>query len=93
VGKDAIMNGCKYCVIMHHRKRHGKRRARGVAMCLAQEELLRCQKKWDERGPGCEFHDAKVLAAAQEQAKPAQMVIYAGKPRRQKQDSVPMTAR
>jgi hypothetical protein len=62
-------------------------------MCLAQQELLRCQVQWDERGPGCEFHDAKVHAATQEQTKPAQMVVYAGKPRRQKQESLPMTSR
>jgi hypothetical protein len=62
-------------------------------MCLAQEELLRCQKKWDERGPGCEFHDAKVLAAAQEQIKPVQQVVYAGSSRRQKQHSLSTTSR
>jgi hypothetical protein len=62
-------------------------------MCLAQKELLRCQVKWDERGPGCEFHDAKVLATAQEQAKPAPLVVYAGNPRRHKQDSLPATSR
>ena len=31
------MNGCKFCIIVHFRKRHGRKRARGVAMCLAQE--------------------------------------------------------
>jgi hypothetical protein len=56
------MNGCSYCVILHNRKRHGRRRARGVAMCLAQEEMTRCHKKWYERGPGCEYHDIKIHA-------------------------------
>ena len=87
------MNGCKYCVIMHHRKRRGKRRARGVAMCLAQEELVRCQRKWDERGPGCEYHDAKVRATTQEQAKPAQLVVYTDNPRRQRQNSLSTNSR
>jgi hypothetical protein len=54
------MNGCKYCVIVHFRKRHGRKRARGVAMCLAQQEMTRCHKKWNERGPGCEHHDTKT---------------------------------
>ena len=62
-------------------------------MCLAQQELLRCQVQWDARGPGCEFHDAKVHAATQEQTKPAQVVVYAGKPRRQKQEALPTTSR
>ena len=87
------MNGCKYCVIMHYRKRRGKRRARGVAMCLAQQELLRCQGQWDARGPGCEFHDTKVLAATQEQAKPAQLVVYTGNSRRRQHDSTATTSR
>jgi hypothetical protein len=56
------MNGCRYCVIMHNRKRRGRQRARGVAMCLAREELTRCSKKLEERGPGCEHHDAKANA-------------------------------
>ena len=54
------MNGCKYCVIMHNRKRRGRKRARGMAMCLARGELTPCDKKLDERGLGCEYHDAKV---------------------------------
>jgi hypothetical protein len=54
------MNGCRYCVIIHNRKRRGRKRARGVAMCLAQEDMTRCHVKWDERGPGCAYHDAKV---------------------------------
>ena len=54
------MNGCRYCVIIHNRKRRGRKRARGVAMCLAQEAMTRCHMKWYERGPGCEYHDAKV---------------------------------
>ena len=54
------MNGCNYCVIIHNRKRRGRRRARGIAMCLAQEEMTRCHKKFDERGPGCEYHDMKT---------------------------------
>ena len=61
------MNGCKYCVIVHNRKRRGRKRARGIAMCLAQEEMTRCDRKWDERGPGCEFHDAKIRALAQQE--------------------------
>lgn len=56
------MNGCMYCVIMHNRKRRNRKRARGVAMCLAREELTRCDKQLDERGPGCEHHDTKVEA-------------------------------
>ena len=78
------MNGCRYCVIMHHRKRRGKRRARGIAMCLAQEDLIRCDKKWDERGPGCEFHDYKADTADQQRVKPAPPVAYI-KSRRQQQ--------
>ncbi len=54
------MNGCKYCVIIHNRKRRGRKRARGVAMCLAQEEMTRCDQKRSDRGPGCAYHDAKV---------------------------------
>jgi hypothetical protein len=61
------MNGCKYCVIVHFRKRRGRKRARGVAMCLAQVEMTRCHTRWDERGPGCEHHDMK----AQELPEPA----------------------
>lgn len=54
------MNGCKYCVIIHHRKRRGRKLARGVAMCLARHDMTRCEQKSNERGPGCEWHDAKV---------------------------------
>jgi hypothetical protein len=54
------MNGCQYCVIIHNRKRHGKKRARGTAMCLAQKEMIKCDKKRSERGPGCEHHDDKL---------------------------------
>ena len=54
------MNGCKYCVIIHHRKRRGRKLARGVAMCLAQDDMTRCEQKSNERGPGCAWHDAKV---------------------------------
>jgi hypothetical protein len=82
------MNGCKYCVIMHHRKRRGKRRARGTAMCLAQEELTRCHTKRHKRGPGCEFHDLKVLGVDRQRDKSAQAVTYVGQ-RRQRQASVP----
>jgi hypothetical protein len=57
------MNGCRYCVIVHNRKRRGRKRARGIAMCLAQEKMTRCHKKCDERGPGCEYHDAKLYEA------------------------------
>ena len=78
------MNGCRYCVIMHHRKRRGKRRAQGIAMCLAHEELTPCYMKWNERGPGCEFHDLKVLAADQQRDKPAQPVIYLGNQRQRR---------
>jgi hypothetical protein len=54
------MNGCQYCVIIHNRKRHGRKRARGTAMCLAQNEMTKCDKKRSERGPGCEYHDDKL---------------------------------
>lgn len=54
------MNGCRYCVIVHNRKRRGRKRARGIAMCLAQDDMIRCQKKRGERGPGCEYHDGKA---------------------------------
>ena len=54
------MIGCQYCVIVHNRKRRGRKRARGIAMCLAQQEMTRCHKQWDEPGPGCEYHDAKI---------------------------------
>ncbi len=54
------MNGCQYCVIVHGRKRRGRKRARGTAMCLAQKEMTKCDKKRDERGPGCEHHDDKL---------------------------------
>ncbi len=54
------MNGCQYCVIIHNRKRRGRKRARGTAMCLAQPEMTRCHKKRSERGPGCEHHDDKL---------------------------------
>jgi hypothetical protein len=30
-------------------------------MCLAQAEMTRCEKRWNERGPGCKFHDVKAL--------------------------------
>jgi len=53
------MNGCQFCVIIHNRKRRGRKLARGIAMCLAQQEMTRCEQKSDERGPGCEWHDAK----------------------------------
>ena len=58
--KGLDMNGCSYCVIIHNRKRRGRRLARGVAMCLAQREMTRCEQKSDERGPGCPWHDARV---------------------------------
>ena len=54
------MNGCQYCVIVHNRKRNGRKRARGAAMCLAQDEMTKCDKKRPERGPGCEHHDKKL---------------------------------
>jgi len=54
------MNGCRYCVIVHNRKRRGRKRARGTAMCLAQDEMVQCHKKRSERGPGCEYHDKKI---------------------------------
>ena len=63
------MNGCTYCIIVHNRRRRGRKLARGIAMCLAQDSMTRCEKKWDERGPGCEFHDAKVTS--QDQQSPA----------------------
>ena len=86
------MNGCRYCVIMHHRKRRGKQRARGVAMCLAQEDLIRCDKKWHERGPGCEFHDHKADAADQQQVKSAPPVAYVRSQRRQQREPLQTTA-
>jgi hypothetical protein len=61
-------------------------------MCLAQAELARCHMKWDERGPGCEFHDLKVLAADQEQDKPEQPVVYVGNPRRQRRETFPTSS-
>jgi hypothetical protein len=73
---------------MHHRKRRGKQRARGIAMCLAQEELSRCHKKWNERGSGCEFHDHKVDATNQQQIKPAQPVAYVRSQRQQRRASL-----
>lgn len=82
------MNGCRYCVIMHHRKRRGKRRARGVAMCLAQAELTRCDKKWNERGPGCEFHDLKAEASKQQRQESVQPVVYIGNQRRHRAESM-----
>jgi len=54
------MNGCRYCVIVHNRKRRGRKRARGIAMCLAQDEMTQCHKKRPERGSGCEYHDNKI---------------------------------
>jgi hypothetical protein len=57
------MNGCQYCVIIHNRKRRGRKRARGTAMCLAQKEMTKCDKKRPERGPGCEHHDDKLRRA------------------------------
>ncbi len=54
------MNGCRYCVIVHNRKRKGRRLARGVAMCLAQQEMTRCDRRSHERGTGCEWHDIKA---------------------------------
>lgn len=54
------MNGCQYCVIIHNRKRRGRKRARGTAMCLAQKEMTKCDKRRPERGPGCEHHDNKL---------------------------------
>jgi hypothetical protein len=54
------MNGCQYCVIIHNRKRHGRKRARGTAMCLAQKEMTKCDKRQSERGLGCEHHDNKL---------------------------------
>jgi hypothetical protein len=54
------MNGCRYCVIVHNRKRRGRKRARGIAMCLAQGEMVQCDKKRPERGPGCKYHDKKI---------------------------------
>ena len=58
------MNGCRYCVIIHNRKRRGRKRARGIAMCLAQGEMTRCDKKRHDRGPGCEYHDTKEASTA-----------------------------
>ncbi len=55
------MNGCKYCVIIHQRKRRGRKLVRGVAMCLAQDDMTRCEQISNERGPGCEWYDARVL--------------------------------
>lgn len=70
------MNGCRYCVIIHNRKRRGRKRARGVAMCLAQEDMTRCHKNSDERGPGCKHHDAKMQATAP-QARPSEQELSA----------------
>jgi hypothetical protein len=73
------MNGCRYCVIMHNRKRRGRQRARGVAMCLAREELTRCNKKLDERGLGCEHHDAKVNATNHRSSRPEAIISQRGR--------------
>jgi hypothetical protein len=78
------MNGCRYCVIMHNRKRLGRKRARGMAMCLAREELTRCDKKLDERGPGCDHHDTKANSTHPLPSRPAPVVVqrnlYAPRP-------------
>jgi hypothetical protein len=60
-------------------------------MCLAQTELTRCHRKWHERGAGCEFHDHKVDAVDQKQTKPAP-VIYIGRQRQQRQESMSATS-
>jgi len=73
------MNGCRYCVIMHNRQRRGRQRARGVAMCLAREELTRCNRKVDERGPGCEHHDAKVNATHHLSSRPEPVAAKRGR--------------
>ena len=83
------MNGCRYCVIMHHRKRQGRKRARGVAMCLAQAEMARCEKRWDERGPGCELHDAKANSTVQQPQASSSAVVYLRVPTRAKAFSSP----
>jgi hypothetical protein len=70
------MNGCRYCVIMHHRKRRGRKLARGVAMCLAQAEMTRCEKPWDERGPGCELHDARATETNEPAPEPLPPIVY-----------------
>jgi hypothetical protein len=57
--------GCRYCVIIHHRRRCGKTRGRGTAMCLAQGAMRRCATPVAERGPGCAFHDRKVAMATE----------------------------
>lgn len=82
------MNGCRYCVIMHHRKRRGRKRARGVAMCLAQDEMTRCEQRSDERGPGCSFHDAKLLENDAAGAAPTPTPVYA-KVRTEKHPTAP----
>jgi hypothetical protein len=73
------MNGCRYCVIMHNRKRRGRKRVRGIAMCLAREELTRCNKKLDERGPGCEHHDIKVDSTTSLPSRPESVVAQRGR--------------
>jgi hypothetical protein len=61
-------------------------------MCLAQAELTRCDKKRNERGPGCEFHDLKVLAAGEQQDPPDQLVFYVRHRRRHSQESMPTSS-
>ena len=73
------MNGCKYCVILHNRKRRNRKRARGVAMCLAREELKRCHQPLDERGPGCEYHDTKVETTNHLPSRPEPVVVARGR--------------
>ena len=87
------MNGCRYCVIMHHRKRQGRKRARGVAMCLAQAEMVRCEKRWDERGPGCELHDAKADSTVQHPQGASPAFVYLRVPTGTKEFSPPAALR
>jgi hypothetical protein len=77
-GKELDMNGCNYCVIIHNRKRRGKKLARGVAMCLAQREMTRCEQKSDERGPGCLWHDAKIYSQSRHTFEPHHAATVSG---------------
>jgi hypothetical protein len=56
--KSRGQGGCRYCVMIHGRKRSGRYRARGIAMCVAQENMPRCHKKAKDRGLTCEKYIA-----------------------------------
>lgn len=61
------MNGCTFCIILHHRRRRSLKpqkgdsaRRRGKAMCLAiGDELIPCQVRRQFRGPSCPIFRSK----------------------------------